>query len=89
MVHTYRRRYMDNQNNQNRNNNQDPNRNNRQGVSFVLLVTLQFKQDAFNAFFARRRLVPETRASRTVFYPDHYVVIFPAAETTAAATTRS
>ena len=52
-----------------------------EGALLVLLVTLQFKQDAFNAFCARRRLVPETRASRTVFYPDHYVVIFPAAET--------
>ena len=31
---------MDNQNNQNRNNNQDPGRNNRQGISFILLVTL-------------------------------------------------
>ena len=31
---------MDNQNNQNRNGNKDPNRNNKQGLSFVILVTL-------------------------------------------------
>ncbi len=31
---------MDNQNNQNKNGNKDPNRNNKQGLSFVILVTL-------------------------------------------------
>ncbi len=31
---------MDNQNNRGRNNHQDPNRNNKQGVSFIIMVTL-------------------------------------------------
>lgn len=46
----------------------------------ALLVAIQLRQDAFNAFFARRRRIPGTEVSRTVFYPDCFVVTFPGTE---------
>lgn len=39
-LHKHRRITMDNQNNQNRNNKPDPNRNNKQGLPFILIITL-------------------------------------------------
>lgn len=50
------------------------------GALIILLVTVQLRQDAFNAFFSRRRHIPGAEVSRTVFYPDCYVVTFPGAE---------
>ena len=51
------------------------------GAALILLLAVQLRQDAVNAFFARRRLIPGTRESRTVFYPDCYEVAFPGAAT--------
>ena len=45
-------------------------------VFIALLVVIQLRQDAINAFFAHRRQVPGCEVSRTVFYPDCYVVTF-------------
>lgn len=49
-------------------------------VFIALLVVIQLRQDAINAFFAHRRQVPGCEVSRTVFYPDCYVVTFLGAE---------
>ena len=49
-------------------------------VFFALLVALQLRQDAINAFFAHRRQIPGSEVSRTVFHPDCYVVTFLGAE---------
>ena len=49
-------------------------------VLLVLLAAIQLRQDAINAFFAYRRQVPGCEVSRTVFYPDCYVVTFLGAE---------
>ena len=49
-------------------------------VFIALLVVIQLRQDAINAFFAHRRQVPGCEVSRTVFHPDCYVVTFLGAE---------
>ena len=45
-------------------------------VFIALLVVIQLRQDAINAFFAHRRQVPGCEVSLTVFHPDCYVVTF-------------
>ena len=42
------------------------------GLVVVSLLLLLWKEDAFNAFFAKRKQLPGTDTCTTVFYPDHY-----------------
>ena len=48
---------------------------------FLTLLAIQIKQDAFNAFFSRRRLLPGSEESCTAFYPDGYEVWITGAAT--------
>ena len=45
------------------------------------LLLLHWKEDALNGFFAKRKALPGTDFADTIFYPDHYLVETPAAET--------
>ena len=45
------------------------------------LLLLHWKEDAINGFFAKRKALPGTEFADTIFYPDHYLVETPAAET--------
>lgn len=42
------------------------------GLVALLLLLLLWKEDAFNAFFARRKIVPWARECVSVFYPECY-----------------
>ena len=46
----------------------------------VVLLLINWKEDALNGYFARRKALPGTSAADTAFYPDHYLVKTAAAE---------
>ena len=43
-------------------------------VVAVLLLLINWKQDAINGFFARRRAMPGMETASAAFYPDYYEV---------------
>lgn len=49
-------------------------------VVIAALLLINWKEDALNAFFAKRKVLPGTDAADTTFYPDHYLVKTAAAE---------
>ena len=46
------------------------------------LLLINWKEDALNGYFARRKALPGTSAADTTFYSDHYLVKTAAAEST-------
>ena len=42
-------------------------------VTIAALLVLGWKEDALNAYFARRKALPGMHFSDTIFYPDHYL----------------
>ena len=50
-------------------------------AAFLLLMAVQFKQDALNAFFARRKQIPGAKECHTDFYPDCYEAVLPGVTT--------
>ena len=46
----------------------------------ALLLTINWKEDALNGFFAKRKALPGTNCADTTFYSYHYLVKTPAAE---------
>lgn len=44
------------------------------------LLVINWKEDALNGYFAKRKALPGTDAADTAFYPDHYLVKTAAAE---------
>ena len=44
------------------------------------LLLINWKEDALNGYFARRKALPGTSAADITFYPDHYLVKTAAAE---------
>ena len=49
-------------------------------VVIAVLLWVNWKEDAINAFFAKRKALPGTDSADTVFYPEHYLVKTAAAE---------
>ena len=49
-------------------------------VALVGVLLVNWKEDAINGFFAKRKALPGTDAADTTFYPDYYLVKTPAAE---------
>ena len=45
-------------------------------AALLLLLAVWLKQDAINAFFAGRKLIPGAKECRTDFYPDRYEAVF-------------
>ena len=55
----------------------------RMGIDAAILVGLlliQWKEDAINGYFAKRKALPGTESAHTTFYPDGYVVKTETAE---------
>lgn len=50
-------------------------------AAIVLLLLVNWQEDAINGYFAKRKALPGTSSADTVFYPDHYLVKTAAAET--------
>lgn len=46
----------------------------------ALLLLINWKEDALNGFFAKRKALPGTNCADTTFYSDHYLVKTAAAE---------
>ena len=46
----------------------------------AVLLLINWKEDAFNGYFARRKALPGTSAADTAFYSDRYLVKTAAAE---------
>lgn len=44
------------------------------------LLLINWKEDAINGYFAKRKALPGTEAADTTFYPDYYLVKTAAAE---------
>lgn len=49
-------------------------------IVIAALLVIGWKEDALNAFFAKRKALPGTDAADTSFYPDHFLVKTAAAE---------
>lgn len=49
-------------------------------VVIAALLLINWKEDALNGYFAKRKALPGTDAADTTFYPDHYLVKTAAAE---------
>ena len=49
-------------------------------IVIAALLVIRWKEDALNAYFAKRKALPGTSAADTTFYPDHYLVKTAAAE---------
>ncbi len=49
-------------------------------VVIAALLLINWKEDAINGYFAKRKALPGTDAADTTFYPDHYLVKTAAAE---------
>lgn len=49
-------------------------------IVIAALLVIGWKEDALNAYFARRKALPGTDAADTNFYPDHFLVKTAAAE---------
>lgn len=49
-------------------------------VAILGLLLVNWKEDAINGFFAKRKALPGTDVADTTFYPDYYFVKTPAAE---------
>ena len=50
------------------------------GAVLAALLLIQWKEDAVNGYFAKRRAMPGTDAADTAFYPDCFVVKTAASE---------
>ena len=49
-------------------------------VVIAALLLINWKEDAINGYFAKRKALPGTDAADTTFYPDYYLVKTAAAE---------
>ena len=49
-------------------------------VVIAALLLINWKEDAINGYFAKRKALPGTDAADTAFYPDHFLVKTAAAE---------
>lgn len=49
-------------------------------VAILGLLLVNWKEDAINGFFAKRKALPGTDAADTTFYPDYFLVKTAAAE---------
>ncbi len=49
-------------------------------VVIAVLLLINWKEDAINGYFAKRKALPGTDAADTTFYPDHFFVKTAAAE---------
>ena len=49
-------------------------------VVLAALLLINWKEDALNGYFARRKALPDTYLADTTFYPDHYLTKTAAAE---------
>lgn len=49
-------------------------------AAIAALLLVNWKEDAINGYFARRKALPGTDSADTVFYPDYYLVKTAAAE---------
>ena len=49
-------------------------------VVIAALLLINWKEDALNGYFAKRKALPGTSAADTAFYPDYYLVKTAAAE---------
>ena len=49
-------------------------------VVIAALLLVNWKEDALNGYFGKRKALPGTDAAVTIFYPDHYLVKTAAAE---------
>ena len=49
-------------------------------IAIAALLLLNWKEDAVNGYFARRKALPGTDCADTAFYPDHFLVKTEAAE---------
>ena len=49
-------------------------------IVIAALLVIGWKEDALNAFFAKRKALPGTDTADTSFYPDHFLVMTAAAE---------
>ena len=49
-------------------------------VVIAALLLINWKEDAINGYFAKRKALPGTDAADTTFYPDHFFVKTAAAE---------
>ena len=49
-------------------------------VVIAALLLINWKEDALNGYFAKRKALPGTDAADTTFYPDYYLVKTAAAE---------
>ena len=50
------------------------------GAVIAALLLIDWKEDAINAYFAKRKALPGTAASDTTFFSDHFLVKTAAAE---------
>lgn len=50
------------------------------GTVIAALLLIDWKEDAINAYFAKRKALPGTAASDTTFFSDHFLVKTAAAE---------
>ena len=50
------------------------------GAVIAALLLIDWKEDAINAYFAKRKALPGTTASDTTFFSDHFLVKTAAAE---------